>query len=219
MNGFFVTGSDTGVGKTFIGCQLVTQLRRSGLSLKVRKPVESGCEMTGDGRLVGRDGEALFAANGRRESLDIVNPYRFQAALAPDRAARLAGHRLTLEQLKQAARNQINEDDRVLVEGAGGFCSPIAEDALNADLACRLGLPVIIVVDDRLGAINQALMTIGAVTARALTVAAVILNQRQQPSTDGAEDDMDNLGDLRRHSELPIYACPHHGQLPLVDLL
>ena len=219
MKGYFVTGSDTGVGKTFIGCQLVSQLRHSELSVKVRKPVESGCEPGADGQLVGRDGESLYVANGRRESLDIVNPYRFQAALAPDRAARLADHRLSLAQLEQAARNQVNEDDRVLVEGAGGFCSPIAEDALNADLACWLGLPVIIVVDDRLGAINQALMTIGAVTARTLTVAAVILNQRQQPSGDGDERQMDNLDDLRRHSQLPVYACNHHGQLPPVKLL
>ncbi len=213
LHGYFITGSDTGVGKTWIGCQLIPQLRQHSNSLKVRKPVESGCEIDTNGALIPADGSALFAANARVESLDLVTPYRFPAAVAPDRAARLQGQTITLDQLQQAVTHNLQSDDIVMVEGAGGFFSPLAEDGLNADLAKRLGLDVIIVVSERLGAINQALLTIRAVENFGLKVHCVILNQ----CSEAQDPDTDNLHDLSTRSDYPVYFCPFQGQLPMLD--
>ena len=215
MQGFFISGSDTGVGKTRIGCQLVQQLRKHGDRLKVRKPVESGCKQGANGQLVPADGLALFQANGQQENLDIVTPYRFRAALAPDRAAHIEGASITIAQLTEAVLNNANTDDTLLVEGAGGFYSPIASDGLNADLARALGLDVIIIVDDRLGAINQALLTIRAVISEGLSVAAVVLNQTKQP----ADSQLDNLSDLTSRQDSPVYQCTFEGTLPDIQLL
>ncbi len=214
LHGYFITGSDTGVGKTWIGCQLIPQLRQQHASLKVRKPVESGCETDARGRLTPADGLALFEANARVESLELVTPYRFPAAVAPDRAARLQGQTITLNQLQDAVTNNLQADDFVIVEGAGGFFSPLAEDGLNAELAARLGLDVIIVVAERLGAINQALLTIGAVESRGLNVHCVILNQ----CSESTDPDTDNLQDLSSRTEYPVYLCSFQGQLPRIDI-
>ncbi len=214
LHGYFITGSDTGVGKTWIGCQLIPQLRQQHASIKVRKPVESGCETDAEGLLTPADGRALFEANARVESLELVTPYRFPAAVAPDRAARLAGQTITLDQLQDVVTSNLQPDDFVIVEGAGGFFSPLAEDGLNADLAGRLGLDVIIVVAERLGAINQALLTIKAVESYGLKVHSVILNQ----CSEMADPDTDNLHDLSSRTEYPVYLCLFDGRLPSIAL-
>jgi dethiobiotin synthetase len=214
LRGYFVTGSDTGVGKTWVACRLVERWRSAGILVRVRKPVESGCMANTDGRLCAADGEALALAAGGNDCIDLVTPYRFAAALAPDRAAQMAHMQLDLDHLDKAVRAGLGDDDFVLVEGAGGICSPITADGLNADLARRLQLPLIIVVDDRLGAINQALMATRAAAADSLEVAALILNQRSPPS----DPDMNNLEDLSARLELPIYACPYAGALPEIPL-
>ena len=214
LRGYFITGSDTGVGKTWIGCQLISQLRQQYASLKVRKPVESGCATDDRGILMPADGLALFEANAKAESLERVTPFRFPAAVAPDRAARLLGQAISLEQLQDAVIRNLQPDDVVMVEGAGGFYSPLAEDGLNADLAKRLGLDVIIVVAERLGAINQALLTIKAVESSGLKVHCVILNQ-----CDGSTDpDTDNLQDLSARTDHPVYLCSYQGRLATIGL-
>ena len=213
-NGYFITGSDTGVGKTWITCQLISQLSQQHSYIKVRKPVESGCTEIAEGQLLPTDGNALYQANGQRENLDIITPYRFRAALAPDRAAHLEGMEITLAQLLDAVNNSIEAGDLLLVEGAGGFYSPIACDALNADLARELGLGVIIVVDDRLGAINQALLTIRAVVYEGLSVAAVILNQ----TVPQRDDQLDNLNDLASRQQFPVFQCSFDGTLQDIHL-
>ena len=207
-NGYFITGSDTDVGKTYVACQIVKQLRQLAIDVETRKPAESGCRENDSGELVTHDAAALQLANGRRESIDRINPYRFRAALAPHRAARLQGQRIELQALVEACSRD-NPAHRLIVEGAGGFYSPLAENGLNADLASALQLPVIIVVSDRIGAVNQALMTVQAVTSRQLRVAAVILNQVV------AQDDpeMDNAADLAPYCTSPIFSCAYHGEL------
>lgn len=208
--GYFITGSDTDVGKTWIACQIIQQLNSKHDSVKVRKPVESGCE-TIDGEYFPADGDALYQANHQTESLALITPYRFQAALAPDRAARMENHILTLEQLHQACLNQITVDDILLVEGAGGFYSPICENGLNADLARELSLKVIIVCEDRLGAINQALLTIAAVKQEGLNIQAVVLNQNKPPSSAG--DNLDNYQDLCQRTDIPVHTCAYQSAL------
>ena len=207
-NGYFVTGSDTDVGKTWIACEIVRQLRQLGLDVVTRKPAESGCRESDSGELLTHDAAALQAANGHRETLERITPYRYRAALAPHRAARLDNQRIELRALIDAC-DRDHPNQRLIVEGAGGFYSPLAENGLNADLASALQLPVIVVVNDRIGAVNQALMTLQAVNSRHLNVAAVVLNQVQASS----DNDMDNAADLLPYCNLPIFRCSYQGKL------
>ena len=202
-NGYFITGSDTDVGKTFVASQLITQLVNLGITVETRKPAESGWSdpEASDARL-------LQKANRDRESLQLITPNRFVAALAPHRAARLEGRTLDLSMLVAACKKTDNSS-LLVAEGAGGFYSPIADDGLNADLASALDLEVIIVVDDRIGAVNQSLMTIAAVRSRGLTIAAVVLNQVGNDNETG----MDNRSDLQQYTDLPVFCCPHRGLL------
>ncbi|MCP4878206.1 MAG: dethiobiotin synthase [Gammaproteobacteria bacterium] len=207
-SGYFITGSDTAVGKTYIACQIVTQLCRLGIELETRKPAESGCELSATGELMTHDAEALRLANGERENIDRIVAYRFRAALAPPRAARLENRNIYLPDLIDACERD-DSNHRLIVEGAGGFYSPLAEDGLNADLASALQLPVIIVVNDRLGAVNQALMALEAVSSRKLRIAAIVLNQ-VEANTDEA---LDNAVDLQPLCDVPLFCCAHGASL------
>ncbi|MGB5328524.1 MAG: dethiobiotin synthase [Gammaproteobacteria bacterium] len=208
-NGYFITGSDTDVGKTYIACQIVRQLVQQGVKVETRKPVESGCVVSANGDLVTHDALALQQANDNRESIERIAACRYRAALAPPRAARLENEEIRIAQLIDACERD-QADHRLIVEGAGGFYSPLAENGLNADLASALQLPVVIVVNDRIGAVNQALMTIQAVESRQLRVGAIVLNQ-VEPITDAA---MDNATDLQAYSDHALFCCLHGDSLP-----
>ena len=208
-SGYFITGSDTDVGKTYIACEIVRQLRAAGLAVETRKPAESGCEPGAGGELQTRDARALREANARLETIERIAPYRFRAALAPHRAASLERRELKLAQLIEACGRD-DPGSCLVVEGAGGFYSPLAADGLNADLACALQLPVIAVIDDRVGAVNQALMTVEAIAGCGLRIAALVLN-RVAPH---AEAGMDNAADLAAYCDLPLFRCAHGARLP-----
>jgi len=210
-NGYFITGSDTDVGKTYIACQIVKQLAQAGLVVETRKPAESGCEPGGNGELLTHDAAALQAANGNREPIERIVGFRLRAALAPHRAARLENRKLYIEDLVDACGRD-HPEHALLVEGAGGFYSPLAENGLNADLASALQLPVIIVVSDRIGAVNQALMTVQAVESRQLRVAAIVLNQVETQ----ADDRMDNAADLEPLCQHALFCCAHDAALPAI---
>ena len=196
--GLFVTGTDTGVGKTRVAAALASLLCDRGIPVQPRKPVESGCRRVA-GRLVPADALMLRAAAGLDVAVETICPHAFEPPLSPERAATLAGCSLTLEQLVCACRSGLLADDFLLVEGAGGFYSPLAAGVLNADLAAALRLPVLLVASDRLGAIGHTLLTAEAVERRGLRLAAVILN-RVAPCSDA---DMDNASDLSCWLERP----------------
>ncbi len=209
--GYFITGSDTDVGKTYIGCELLRQLSQQGQQVEVRKPAESGCVVGKSGNLEPADASKLWAANNHQQDIERIAAFRFKAALAPHRAARLEGHKLELGDLIDACA--LDDNNHLLfVEGAGGFYSPLAENALNAELASALQLPVIIVVNDRIGAVNQALMTIQAVESRHLRVAAVIMNQLEAKQ----EAHMDNATDLRANCSHAVFQCAYQKTLPAI---
>lgn len=210
MRGVFVTGTDTDVGKTYVACLLARQISSDGLRVIPKKPIESGCKLQ-DGELIPTDALALKRAASFDGDLSEVCAYRFKAALSPVRAARLENQTVTIEQLSQACKH--DGDGFVLVEGAGGFYSPLADDGLNADLATELQLPVLLIADDRLGCINQILLTTEAISNRGLTLAAVVLNKKEQTSN----HDMNNADDLREHITAPIYTIKHE-ETTLVDL-
>lgn len=192
----FLTGTDTGVGKTFVGCRLARRWREAGLHFTVRKPTESGCPEV-LGRPVPEDARRLKEASGSPEPLEAICPFPFRAPLAPPQAARLEGRTLLLSQLVEACRKSGAE--RVVVEGAGGFLSPIAEDGLNADLAVALGAKVLLVASDRLGAIHQILATLEAIERRKLEPLGVVLNPKEKK-----DPLLDNRSELARWTGVPI---------------
>ncbi|MEW6611974.1 dethiobiotin synthase [Thermithiobacillus tepidarius DSM 3134] len=175
MRGFFVTGTDTGVGKTQVACALLSALAACGERVAGLKPVASGCRKTAVG-LRNEDAEALMAAANVRLDYAVVNPYAFAPPIAPHWAARQAGVAVDLDWLVGHVRGVAAQAERVVVEGAGGFLVPLSDGASFADLACRLALPVILVVSLRLGAINHALLSAEAITRRGLPLAGWVGN-------------------------------------------
>ncbi len=216
MRGIFITGTDTGVGKTTIGIQVAKALRENGQRVRVRKPVETGCEkLAGSDILQPSDAVRLNAAAGAMDALEAVCPYRYEPPVSPEWAARLANQPLEIGDLHAACLNGVGDDDFLLVEGAGGFYSPIAHGALNADLAAGMGMPVLLVVADRLGAVNQSLLAIEAIQMRGLPLMGVVLNQVAQPDNPF----LDNHTDLQRWLSAPVihqtYNNPPNPQLAL----
>ncbi len=197
--GLFVTGTDTSVGKTQIAAALARLLAERNLIVRPRKPVESGCRREG-GRLMPEDARTLQAAARTDDPLELVCPYSMEPALSPERAAVLSGTTLTLDDVQAACLKGVAETDFLLVEGAGGFYSPLAPGALNACLAVALSLPVLLVAADRLGAIGHTLMAVEAIRQHGLTLAGVVLN-RLDPHGDPL---MDNATDLSRWLGQPV---------------
>ncbi len=207
--GLFITGTDTGVGKTHISCLLARQLLSAGYTPVPRKPVESGCSRNADGQLLAADAQALMQASQYPQPQHMVCPYPLQAAISPAEAARLQGERISLTQLQQACAltddEAHNERSRLLVEGAGGFYSPLCADGLNADLAQQLKLPVLLVAEDKLGCINHILLSLQAIESRGLEVFAVVLNQ-----INPASSAMNNATELAQLICQPLIQT--HGQ-------
>jgi len=172
--GLFVAGTDTGVGKTLAACALIHAMRRQGLAPVPFKPVASGCASTADG-LVNDDTARLIAASGQALSQDAVSPSRFLPPIAPHLAAAEAGRPIDLEQLL-AQGLALAQRGPLLVEGAGGWLVPLDARHTLADLALRLGLPVVLVVGLRLGCINHALLSAEAIAARGLPLAGWVGN-------------------------------------------
>lgn len=198
--GLFIAGTDTGVGKSRIGAALARLLTQRGWIVRPRKPVESGCRRV-FGRLIAEDARLLQAAAGSSESLERICPYPFEPALSPERAAALDNVSLSLERLREACLEGVEESDFLLVEGAGGFYSPLAPGVLNADLAAALPLPVLLVAADRLGTINHTLLAVEAIERRSLALEAVVLNQIDPEAIDPG---MDNSADLSRWLGRPV---------------
>jgi len=160
--GYFVTGTDTGVGKTVISLGLMQLLQDQGLRVAGMKPIASGCERTPDGL---RNADALQLQQQSSDMPDyaMVNPYAFEPAIAPHIAASQADINIDLQTLQENYQLLSESADRVIVEGVGGWLVPLNERESMADLALMLGLPVIMVVGIRLGCINHALLTAQAI--------------------------------------------------------
>ncbi|MBE9564589.1 MAG: dethiobiotin synthase, partial [Proteobacteria bacterium] len=174
MQGVFITGTSTEVGKTFVAVEIAKALTKKNIRVIPRKPIESGCVKQED-ELIPQDALALKNAAQYEGSLSEVCPYRFEPPISPVRAAHLANKILTTEQLVNICLNG-SEKGFVLVEGAGGFYSPLAENGRNADLAVALQLPVLLVAEDKLGALSQVLLNVEAIQMRGLQLAGVVLN-------------------------------------------
>jgi dethiobiotin synthetase len=172
--GLFVTGTDTDCGKTYVACGIVRVLRQTGLRVGVYKPVASGCSAD---RPKDHDGWRLWDAAGRPGRLEDVCPQTFTAPLAPHLAARAEGREVDERRLIEGI-SAWSAWDLVVVEGVGGLMSPVSDNLYVADLAAEFRLPLVVVVRDRLGAINQTLQTLITATTfcDGLNVAGMVLN-------------------------------------------
>jgi len=200
--GVFVTGTDTGVGKTEISCALVGAARAGGLDLAAMKPAQSGVVAGEPG-----DAERLRAAAGDVDPPELVCPYTFAAPLAPGVASRLAGVEIRLETILDAARSLATRHAALLVEGAGGLLVPLTSHHTYADLAVALGLPVLVVARAGLGTVNHTALTVEALKARGLAVAGVVLN-RTHAERDASEPhnaaEIERLTGVRVLASLPF---------------
>jgi dethiobiotin synthetase len=167
---WFVTGTDTGVGKTLVCSAMLHALAGSGLRAVGMKPVAAGLEDLG-GEWCNEDVQRLNAAGNVDVPLALRCPYLLRAPMSPHLAAKEEGVRIALQPMLSAFSELAARADAVVVEGVGGFCVPFGDDLDSADLAVALGLPVILVVGLRLGCLNHALLTAEAVRARGLVLA------------------------------------------------
>ena len=184
MTSLFITGTDTGIGKTLVGCGIAAALTAQGKRVGVLKPAETGCDMR-DGALYPDD--ALRLADYARSKLPIetVCPYRFSPPVAPSVAAEQAGMTIQPERIIEMFHTIADQHDVTLVEGAGGLLVPLAGRYSFADLARDLGIPILVVVGSKLGALNHTLLTLHCIAARALPLAGYTLNH-PTPATDDA---------------------------------
>jgi dethiobiotin synthetase len=174
VTGVFVTGTGTGVGKTIAAAAIARTLAADGLTVAVFKPAVSGLDDYRDsGELP--DHELLRLAAGSRQSDDGIAPYRYRPAVSPHLAAELEGEAIDPVRLREAAREAADGADLLVCEGVGGFLVPLTLGYLVRDLARDLALPVVIAASPGLGTINHTLLTIEAVRAVGLDVAAVVL--------------------------------------------
>ena len=174
--GFFVTGTDTGVGKTTVTLDLMQAFQARGQVVTAMKPVASGCARTPSG-LISDDARRLQARSSIAVSYEQVNPYAFEPPIAPHLAADAVGVGIDIQVIEQALRRLATDADQVMVEGVGGWLVPISQRHTMADVAVALELPVIMVVGVTLGCINHALLTAGAVQTSGLRLAGWIANR------------------------------------------
>ncbi len=173
--GYFITGTDTGCGKTEITLGLMHLLQSQGKAVAGMKPVASGAAMTQDG-LRNDDAQRILQQSSQAVPYELVNPYVFEPAIAPHLAARQAEQRISFEVIQECYEGLSSMADLVVVEGVGGWRVPLAEDGDLSDLASAIGLPVILVVGMKLGCINHALLTVDAIQAKGLTLAGWVAN-------------------------------------------
>ena len=190
--GLFVTATDTDSGKTAVAVAIVAELAAAGHRVGVYKPVASGVSRDAAGRpVLESDPARLWQAAGRPLTIEAVCPQMFALPLAPAWAARAEGRTIDEPLLRTGFAAWRDASDLVVVEGAGGLFSPLADDTLNADLARDLGLPLVVVDAARLGAIGRVLAVVRGARAEGLSVAAVVLSHVRPPVGDPANPTSD----------------------------
>ncbi len=202
MRGYFVTGTDTGIGKTVTTLALLAGAKARGIEAVGFKPVASGCERTAEGALVNEDALAIQAEAPIHLPYAQVNPYAFAPPIAPHVAAAEAGVAIDVATLARRLRETAGSH-LAIVEGVGGWAVPLGRDTCVSDLAHALGLRVILVVGMRLGCLNHALLSAESIRARGLTLAAWAAD-----CPEGEMDRLDqNVESLRTRLSAPFLGC------------
>lgn len=208
--GLFITGTDTEVGKTVVAAALALAFTARGLKVGIMKPVESGCNRL-NGTLVPQDAVFLCKAAACEAPLDLVNPYALEHPLAPTLAAELEGIPVSLSRIEASYRKLASMYDVMLVEGAGGILTPAFGELRMLDLAGALGLPVLVVARNALGAINHTSLTVRAAQAAGRPVYGVVLNNVSSAQDVAVQSNGDAL---RRWAGAPFL-----GEMPYMTAL
>jgi dethiobiotin synthetase len=190
--GFFITGTDTGVGKTFVTAALARCGRGLGQTVFAFKPIETGCREI-DGELVGEDQTILCDAAGGWQTGRLLGLYRFRMPVAPLVAASDIGERIDIADIVSIVREGASRADLTLVEGAGGWRVPITEQTRMSELARDLGLPVIVVARASLGTINHTALTVEAVERDGCRLAAIVMSQRPDDDPELAASNVEQI--------------------------
>ena len=209
MKGFLVTGTDTDVGKTWFMLKFGELLIEKGIKFHFLKPVESGCEEPNNS-LIPKD--AMKFSELEKVSLDKICKYMFKAYASPPKAAQMENKNIELNDIiKFIENNKYNNSSFNIVEGCGGFFSPIANKKLTADLAVQLNLPIILVVKNTLGCINHTLLSIQSIKNLGLEIKFIILNNISKNTP------LDNFEELSNYTDIPIFKLGYNENLsPIV---
>ena len=204
--GFFITGTDTGVGKTIISAALIKAAHMLGLKACGMKPIETGCKQTenrkGNDSLIPSDGTFLREITGTDESIDLITPVRFENPLAPLPASEIEDKPIDLDKIKTAYRKLSGRYDVIIVEGIGGLLVPIKREYFVIDLAKYFGFPIIVVSKPGLGTINHTMLTVNYAIKEGLDVAGIIINYTRPPENTLAENTNPEI--IKRLSPVPV---------------
>ena len=209
MPSFLITGTDTGVGKTVLGCGLAAALTAQGKRVGVMKPVETGCPEHA-GKHYPEDAALLADFSESQTPLEEICPYRFGPPLAPSVAAKMASTIISVPRIREALERQLDSHDIVIVEGAGGLLVPLSGGYSFANLAADLQLPILIVVGSKLGAVNHALLTFDYVQAHDLPLIGYVLNHPTSDLDLAIKTNAETLADI---TDVPCL-----GNLPFLSL-
>jgi dethiobiotin synthetase len=179
IKGIFITGTDTGVGKTFVAIGIMEAMKAAGIDVCPMKPVESGCRLKG-GTLIPSDALRLLEASGTGEDIDLINPYRLRHPLAPSVAAVIEGVRIDRRKILSCFRKLAFRHEVLIVEGAGGLMVPVFREYMFSDMVVDLGLPLVVVARPSLGTINHTLLTLEAARSRGINVLGVIFSHTER---------------------------------------
>ncbi len=213
--GIFITGTDTGVGKTYVARGLTTALRLQGVNVGVMKPAETGCALR-KGRLMPSDALKLMRAAEVSDPLSLVNPYRFRKPLAPSVAAEMARKRIDPEEILDAYQQLSQRHEFMIVEGAGGIMVPLFERYTYLDLAQAMRLPVVIVARAGLGTINHSLLTVSVLKQRGFTVEGIVINYSDGRKRGLAEKSSPSV--IERLSDVRILGTVTYGMRDFDDI-
>lgn len=213
--GVFVTGTDTGVGKTIVSATLARLLRMNGIDVGVMKPVTSGCREE-EGELLSDDALLLCQSAGIEYSEDVA-PYRLREALAPSEAARIDGVRVDFSRIRESFNRLAAKHEYVIVEGAGGLMVPLSGGLLVADLALELKLPLLVVARPGLGTINHSVLTCFAARQMGLQVAGVIINGMPENPGLAERGAAHQIGSLCGAPVLGVW--PQHDEIEEMDIV
>jgi len=201
--GIFITGTDTGVGKTVVAAGLALALRERGIRVGVMKPVATGC-VGNEQRLISMDAAYLFEA-GENEYPALTSPARFRHALSPNVASTLERRELNLASVIEAYRELQKHYDFIIVEGIGGLMVPLMRDYFVANLVREFSLPLLIVARPGLGTINHTLLTVDAAVIRGFDIRGIIFNR--MPATNISTAEMTNPRVIHELTGVPVLGC------------